>query len=226
MSVKKTVAKKEVAEKVAVKKEVVKKAVAKKAKQVKKTIAVPKVNLISFSVTAVIPTQQYGNIQPRIEVSAPTIEEARALVMPVIENLYETYAEMPLNGKPVKFLAKVTESERVVSVKPPAEAPTATVSASVGTGSTVQPVAVPTPAPEALKSAIEATPSPTSLNTQTTAVERPEPFKKAARAIELALSHDAIDLIVAQINKSVKINPEDKPELLNLATEKKNSIPF
>jgi hypothetical protein len=74
------------------------------------------VKLVSFSVTAVIPTQSYGNIQPSIQVTAGTIEEARNVVMPVIEDLYKTYAETPLNGKDPRFVGKITETVKTVPV--------------------------------------------------------------------------------------------------------------
>ena len=106
-----------------VKKTVAKKSVAKvaKTKKAPKTIKPVKGEEITFTrggvvfeVSAVIPTQQYGNIQPKIQVVCNTVEEGRAMVMPMIEELYKTYAETPLSGKPLKFLGKVTESEKVV----------------------------------------------------------------------------------------------------------------
>ncbi len=77
-------------------------------------VAKQNVELVSFSVTAVIPTMSYGNIQPTIQVTAPSIEEARATVMPVIEDLFKTYSE----GKPA-FLGKITVTEKVVGTTVP-----------------------------------------------------------------------------------------------------------
>lgn len=176
-----------------------------KEPKVKKSTA----ELISFSVTAVIPTQQYGNIQPRIEIKAATIEEARALVMPVIENLYETYAEVPLSGKKVKFLSHITESEKIVTAKPVETVP-----------KVEEPTTVSSPEVSAPSS------SEPTVSSVPTAPERSEPYKKAEKAISLAPSHDAIDLIKAQIEKSVKIAPEDKPELLQKALDRRNALPF
>lgn len=51
---------------------------------------------MKYTVTAVIPTVQYGNIQPSIEVEADSFEEAQSLVMPHIEQLWSTYADKPL----------------------------------------------------------------------------------------------------------------------------------
>lgn len=156
--------------------------------------------LVSFSVTAVIPTQQYGNIQPKIEVMASTIEEARAMVMPVIENLYETYAEMPLSGKPVKFLGKVTETEKRVE-------------------KTSEVVVTPAVAPVTTAEVVS-----TPVASETPALERSEPFKKAEKMIGLALSIDALDAIEAQIQKSVKIQADDKPALYTIVLKKREEL--
>lgn len=195
------------------KKEVKKVTIKKEVTGAKKLKPESKVTLVSFSVSAVIPTQQFGNIQPRIEVTAPTYEEARAYVMPLMEELYTQYAEMPLNGRPPRFLGKVTETEKVVDVKVPApkvEAPT--------TESSVAPSA---------PSSSELTPEPTPVAPAPEAtVERPAPFLKAQKAIQLALSYEALDAIEKQISDSIKINPADKPELLQMAQARRNKIPF
>jgi hypothetical protein len=51
---------------------------------------------MKYTITAVIPTVQYGNIQPSIEVEADTFEEANAMAMPHIEKLWAKYSEKPL----------------------------------------------------------------------------------------------------------------------------------
>lgn len=48
---------------------------------------------MKFTITATIPTTQYGNIQPSIEVEAPTFEEAQTIALPEIEKLWKRYAE-------------------------------------------------------------------------------------------------------------------------------------
>lgn len=212
------VAKKEVVKKSVVKKEVAPKKEAK-PKSVPKLKQPSSVKLVSFSVTAVIPTQQYGNIQPKIEVTAGSIEEARAVVMPLIEDLYKTYAETPLNGREPKFYGKVTETEKVVDVTVPAPAPKAP-----------EPVTPSSPAPsvpsssESPEKAPEPAPAPTAPVAPS--VERSAPFLKAEKAIQLATSHPALDTIEAQIKNSVKIDPNDKPELLNILQARKNEVPF
>lgn len=54
---------------------------------------------MKFTIGATIPTTQYGNLQPSIEVEALTIEEARAIALPQIEELWDMYAERPLKKK-------------------------------------------------------------------------------------------------------------------------------
>lgn len=49
--------------------------------------------LDSIKMTAVIPTQQYGNIQPSIEMSECTLEEGRELGLTFIKDLFAKYSE-------------------------------------------------------------------------------------------------------------------------------------
>lgn len=61
--------------------------------------------MMKYTVTAVIPTVTYGNIQPSIEVVADSFEEAQAKVMPHIEALWAQYSSTPLpkqSGKLIK----------------------------------------------------------------------------------------------------------------------------
>lgn len=158
----------------------------------------PKVTLLHFKVSAVIPTQQYGNIQPSIEVMAGTIEDARDVVMPIIEQLYQTYAEMPLNGKEPKFYGKITET--IVNVAAPAPK-------EVKESSTSAEVSAPSEEPSA---PVEKSKSDAVL--------------KAEKAIGLAMSVEAADAIQAQIEKSVKIDKDDKPALYTLCLKKKKEL--
>lgn len=184
-------------------KKVAKKEVAPKAK---KEVKAPKstVSLVSFECSAVIPTQQYGNIQPKIVVTATTIEEARGVVMPMIEDLYKTYAEAPLNGRDPKFYGKVTVEEKKVEapkVETPAPATESSPEASAPSSSESTPTAPEAPAP--------ATP-----------VEKPEPVMKAEKAVSLAVSKEALALIRTQIENSVKIDPSFKPALFEICDAK------
>jgi hypothetical protein len=164
--------------------------------------AAPKepVKLVSFAVSAVIPTQQYGNIQPRIEVVAPTIEAAREAVMPVMESLYRQYAEAPLSGKEPRFYGKVTEEVKVVVPEAKPEAPVAPAAEEPK----------PTGAPEA-----PAAPAPAA---------KPEPVLKAEKAIAVAATLDAILAIGAQIEKSVKIPQEYKDPLAVLVLKRRKAL--
>ncbi len=156
-----------------------------------------KAELVSFSVSAVIPTQQYGNIQPKIEVKAPTLEAALAAAMPAMEALYRTYTE-----RPADFMGRITETVKVVPVAP--EAPK----------TAPQEPAAPAAAPVAAEE-----PAPAPLASQ-----KPEPVLKAEKAISLALSLDAIDLIGRQVAASVKIKDELKPALQVLVAAKKEEL--
>lgn len=48
---------------------------------------------MKFKIGATIPTTQYGNIMPELEVEAETFEEAQSLALPEIEKLWKRYAE-------------------------------------------------------------------------------------------------------------------------------------
>ncbi len=183
-----------------------KKVVAKKKTKLTKKLAkemtpmkTPKVGLISFRVSAVIPTQQYGNIQPSIEVMAGSIEDARAVVMPIIEDLYQTYAELPLNGKEPKFYGKITAETVNVAAPAPKEKEVAESSPSSTAAS-------------------EVATSPTTVPSKSDAV------LKAEKAIGLAMSIEATEAIQSQIEKSVKIEASDKPALYTLVLKKRKEL--
>lgn len=196
---------KKIAKKVSPKKKesgpIKKKAVQKAEKVVSKPSSVA---LISFSVSAVIPTQQYGNIQPEIVVTAETIKEARDTVMPIIEELYRTYAELPLNGKEPRFYSNIVEKVVIV-------------------GKAMDPVA---PA-QVTPSAPQAQDAPAPVTTASAApVEKPkaEAVLKAEKAISLAMTYEAAEAIQEQIQKSVKIDPADKGMLFELCLKKKKEL--
>lgn len=64
----------------------------KEVKKAVKTPKVPAVKLVSFTITAIIPTEPYGNIQPAITVQAANIEDAKAVVLPHIDALMAKYS--------------------------------------------------------------------------------------------------------------------------------------
>lgn len=88
-----------------------------------KTKKQPKVKLVSFTITAIIPTEPYGNIQPAITVQAANIEDAKSVVMPHIDALMAQYSmnapkkvNMPTTTMPGTPSIKSTE---VVAPKEP-----------------------------------------------------------------------------------------------------------
>lgn len=180
------------------------------ARKQKKVLAKPSVILVSFSASATIPTQQYGNIQPRIEVTADTIEEARATVMEAIESLYKQYAEKPLSGKDPHFYGRIVETDKNVVTK---EQETSVLS----------PTAPAPKAPEPVAPA--STTSVPATTTETPApVQKPEPVLKAEKAISLAMTEDAAMVIQDQIEKSVKIPAEFKKDLLMQVLKKRGDL--
>lgn len=48
---------------------------------------------MKYTISATIPTVQYGNLQPSVEVEAESFEEARALVLPEIQELWNSVCE-------------------------------------------------------------------------------------------------------------------------------------
>lgn len=169
------------------------------------------VQLVQFEMSAVIPTMQYGNIQPKITVTAPSMEEARDAVMPIISGLYASYGEKALRSN-------VTVTEKVV------EAPKVMADIAPKTQETSP------KAPEAVKEVI----APQAVTTAPVApiinpavpAETPEAVRKAEKAISLAATEDALKLIEGQITNSVKIDPSYKPALLGLCKEKMASFAF
>lgn len=158
---------------------------------------------VVFEVTAIIPTQMYGNIQPRIQVCVNTVEEGRAMVMPMIEDLYRTYGEAPVNGKPIKFLGNIVET-----VKDLSEAPSTVITAPSALSQSAT-TAATTAAPEATAQAPK---------------EKSPAVQKAEKALSLAMSLDAVIIIQDQIEKSTKIDQADKPELLTLCLKRRNEL--
>ncbi len=85
-----------------------------------------KVTLTSFTMKALIPTMAYGNISTEITVQAHSIEEAHAFCMPYVQDMYKSYADVPLNGRTPNIFpqkASVTETEKIVTPPTPAPVP-------------------------------------------------------------------------------------------------------
>lgn len=58
--------------------------------------------LTKYTLTATIPTQQYGNIQPSIEVEAASIEEAEEFAVPHVQALWAKFGSKPLETNEMK----------------------------------------------------------------------------------------------------------------------------
>lgn len=75
-----------------------------------------KTELKTFKITAVIPTVQYGNIQPEYHIEAASFEEAEKAALPYIEKLWARYcakgSELAIRN--IETTAKV-EREKLVS---------------------------------------------------------------------------------------------------------------
>lgn len=66
---------------------------------------------LKYTLTATIPTQQYGNISPSIEVEADSLEEAQAATYPHIERIWAKYGVKPLQTSEMK---RVSSSRKLV----------------------------------------------------------------------------------------------------------------
>lgn len=66
---------------------------------------------MKYTLTATIPTQQYGNIQPSIEIEAETLEEAQAATYPHIEAIWAKYGTKPLETNETK---RISSSRKLV----------------------------------------------------------------------------------------------------------------
>ena len=190
-----------------VKKEVVKKPVAKAvykkelAKMKDKKSSAKKVankkgpEMISYEMKMVIPTGQYANIQPCIIVKGGSIEEAHDFVAPHMNKLWKEY-----------FMCTERVNQPAPAVKATPVAP-----------KTEKPVEK---APEAPKTAPEETKKPDEQITPPVAPASAVALNKATQAITSCMSREALDLLSAQVEKSVKLGDEDKTALRKLVAEK------
>lgn len=167
--------------------------------------ALTEAKFVSFKVRAVIPVQQYGNIQPEIEVFAPTYEMAVAFAMPKIEELWKTYAERPINGNLPRFVGPVSVEEKtVVPVPVPKEEPVAPVSSPSST--------------------VASEASVLSSTSTTTEKQFSEAGQKAKKMIELAVTREALNLVEDKVKNSIKIPEEEKPFLYTIILKKIKTI--
>lgn len=173
---------------------------ATKNPKVVKDKTTPKEKLIPvrFLVRTVIPVQQYGNIQAEIEINAESIESAKSIVMPHIEELYQKYAEQNRDGKNPTFYnkANVTVEEKNVETT----SKQSTTLAPIPTFNTKKPALV--------EPVIEKTPG----------------YIKAEDAVLNATSKDALDVVEEKIKKSIKLTEQEKASLYVLVITKRKQF--
>lgn len=174
--------------------------------------------LKSFSVTVVIPTQQFGNIQPKIDIEAVTIDQAVEFVKPYIEQLYRTYAaEFPAFMK-----EKVTVEEKHVDV--PAPVPAAPKADTTKPEPAAQ-TNTWSPGKEKNESHPVATKSAPDLNAPKTDPEvKDEAYLKGEAAIAGAANLAALNIVEQKIKDSTKVKEEDKPFLITKVLKKRKEF--
>lgn len=153
------------------------------------------VKLVTYTIKAIIPTGAYANIQPEITVSAESLEEAEAYVIPHINKLFE------------EFLNK---SERRVVV------PKVEVKETPAPVAKVENVKIPVDNKiEDKKEPID----PQKTNDDIARLKAGEPlhsipYTKASNAINSCMSLDALEIIKGQVIKSEKLTDTEKKALL------------
>lgn len=177
-----------------------------KPKEKIEKISLPKVEveLVTFSLKATIPTQQYGNIMPEFVVKSKSIRAAMDEIFPIMEHIYQEYAEIPLNGKVPRFFKKeVIVTEKIVNEIP-----------------------VPQGKEDAAVNAQKVSPVKTDKDGEKDPEPfvKTEPYIKAENAITSAQSIEALDLLEYKIKLSSKILDEDKPFLFTLILKKKKNV--
>lgn len=132
------------------------------------------VKIISYGIKAVIPTGAYANIQPEIIVSADSIADAEAFVVPAIDALIDKYLNASKRSKVTFTATQYAE-------------PATTNEGSADT------VSDP---------------------------EKSVSYNKALLAINSCLTIPSFEVISAQVEKSVRLNDEEKAELAPILEKK------
>ena len=175
-----------------------KKVIKKIAKEMRNEIIAKenKPEMISYEMKMVIPTGQYANIQPCIIVKGGSIEEAHDFVAPHMNKLWKEY-----------FMI----SERPTKITPPNIVITDTLKNGFK-AETPTPVAPEAPkiTPEQPDGPITPPPAPASAVAS----------NKATQAVASCMSREALDLIATQVEKSVKLDENDKIVLRKMIAEK------
>lgn len=156
------------------------------------------VSMVSYSIKMVIPTVQYGNIQPEIIVKAGSIDDAHDFIVPHMNKLWKEY-----------YLVDGRRPDPIPKPKPE-----------------VTPVKEPATKPEPQKEPVQTTAEPIAP-VETTATEtatQPPPSSvalvKATSAVQSCVSAEALELIINQVNISTKLTEADKESLYPLINDK------
>jgi hypothetical protein len=226
----------------ATKKEAPIKSVAKKAATKKKSIvdmmqSLNNVELESYSMEMTIPTGQYANIRPKITVKAYSMDKAHDFIAPHMNKLWkEYYLINERRTEPAKVASTPAIPTGMITQ-------TGSISANLS-GKILIPETNNTTAPTEAGSFTYLTDTkPAPADTKPMTFEEivdlvggkevsatfpndvPAPassvaYNKATQAIESCMSLDALEIIRAQIDKSVKLILDDKEKLQPLLMER------
>ena len=185
--------------------------------------------MISYSIKMVIPTGQYANIQPEIVVKSSSVEDAHDFIAPHMNKLWKEYY--------------LINERRPEPIKVPVAKPFVPIP---GSECSTMPAEINTTVTTAPKSAYLVDPKPLTSDTKPMTVEEiceatggkvveidgvpvtppasSVALLKATQAIESCLSMDALEIIGAQVEKSVKLTHEDKETLQPLLIERAKKL--
>lgn len=173
------------------------------------------VELVSYSIEMTIPTGAYANIKPSIVVRGGSIQEAHDFIAPHMNKLWKEYF--------------------MVNERRP-EAPKSVVAPYVSRPITVGPGGITGPGgttPATLEQIVEATNGktiggslPVDVPSNVPGPESSVALIKATSAISSCLSWEALELIEAQVIKSVKLSKEDKEILMPILDKKAIELEF
>jgi hypothetical protein len=176
------------------------------------------VELVQYTIKAVIPTGAYANIQPEIVVKAKSLQEAEEFVIPHINKLFEDF----LNKSERRTIVPKVEVKET-------PAPAQTIHG------TIMPSGVsesPKPTVESTKVTVDGEPTgmvviektdPQKTNEDISRLRNmsneplhTKPYEKAKTAIENCYNQGALDVIKGQIVKSQTLTETEKTSLLNV----------
>ena len=210
--------------------------VQKPVKETKPKAVKSTVKLLNYTIKAVIPTGPYANIQPEISVSASSIEEANAYVIPHVDELFEKYLNISDRPKP-----RVTVTSNIPTAPKPAEVPkevpapivtepTPTTPPSIAeepkvilSPESVEPATPLDPAKQVTPPLLVETPAPVPTGQETMPSSA---FGRAKMAIESCKTLEAISLIEQRVEASQNLDALDKVDLEALIKEKRKELSF